>query len=142
MKKKILLLTILAHFAVFSQQKSFTINWEGENTIATERFSFKVPAFNKENFNYSLSEGLQFISQWATPQLINENSVEISNVNYGVITKTELKGLNLETIPNDLKFKIENSVARNKRYAFLTVSPIIKQNGVYKKVNSFSIIIR
>ena len=137
MKKKILLLTLLAHLTVFAQQKSFVLNWEGDKTIATESYSLKVPAFNKENFNYNLAKGLQFISQWSTPQLVNENSVELTNVNYSIISKSELKNLNLQTIPNKLEYNIENSIARDKRYAFLTVSPIIKQNGVYKKITSF-----
>ncbi len=139
MKKKLLLLTILTHLIVFSQQKSFVINWEGDKTISTESFSLKVPAFNQENFNYSLTDGLQFISQWSISQLVDENSVEITNVSYGVISKNELKGLNLQTVPKSLRLKLENSIARDKRYAFLTVSPIINENGVYKKVTAFTV---
>ena len=139
MKKKFLLLTLLANLTVFWQQKSFIINWEGDKTIATESYSLKIPAFNKEYFNYSLSKGLQFISQWSVPRLIDENSIELTNVNYAIISKAELKNLNLQTIPSSLTYSIENSLARDKHYAFLTVSPIINENGVYKKITSFNV---
>lgn len=139
MKKKLLLLALLVSAVVFSQQKRFDITWNGSKTIATQSFSIEVPAFNSEHFSYSLSNGLEFIAQWDISQSINENSAQISKVNYATISKNDLKDVDLKTIPNGIKFKLQNSTSRNKNGAFLTVSPVIKENGVYKKVTGFTI---
>ncbi|WP_417238021.1 type IX secretion system sortase PorU [Bizionia sp.] len=139
MKKKLLLFALLISVMAFSQQKRFNITWNGTKTIANESFSIKVPAFNEEHFSYGLSNGLEFIAQWDIPQLINENSVQISNVSYAAISKSDLKDVDLKTIPNAIKYSLNNSISRNKSGAFLTVSPIIRENGVYKKVTAFTI---
>ncbi|MGB1309288.1 MAG: peptidase C25, partial [Oceanihabitans sp.] len=123
-----------------SQQKQFTIQWKGYQNIATESFSIEVPSFNKENFSYTLKNGLQFVAQWETPSYVNESSIQINKTSYVQISKTALKGVDLKTIPNKITYTLKNSIARNKRFAYLSVSPIIKDaQGVYKKLVSFSV---
>ncbi|WP_339634029.1 type IX secretion system sortase PorU [Bizionia echini] len=139
MKKKLLLFVWFVSVVAFSQQKRFDITWNGTKTIATESFAIEVPAFNSEYFSYSLTDGLEFIAQWDIPQFINENSVQISNVNYANISITDLEDVDLKTVPNSLKFQLKNSVSRTKNHAFLTVSAIVKDKGVYKKVTSFTV---
>ncbi|RBP29947.1 peptidase C25-like protein [Oceanihabitans sediminis] len=139
MKKILLLIGFILHFAVFSQQKTFKITWQDYTTIATEKFSFEVPYFNKEHFNYSLTDGLQFVAQWEIASLVNESSVALSQVTYASISKNELKGVNLKSIPKKIQYTLSNSIARDVRHAYLEVSPIINDNGVYKKVTSFTV---
>ncbi|TYB79409.1 type IX secretion system sortase PorU [Bizionia myxarmorum] len=139
MKKKLLLLALCVSVAVFSQQKRFDITWNGTKSFSNESFSIEVPAFNSEYYSYNLDNGLEFIAQWEMTQLVNENSAQISNISYAPISKNELKDVDLNTIPNKLEFSLQNSTARNKNGAFLTLSPIIRENGAYKKVTSFTI---
>ena len=139
MKKKLLLLTFILPCIVFSQQKAFNISWQDYKTISNGNFSIEVPAFDEAHFNYSLNEGLQFVAQWKINNLIDNRSATLSNVSYTTITKNELKGVDLKTIPNQLKYSLDNSIARDKRYAYLIVSPIIKENGVYKKITAFTV---
>ena len=125
---------------MFSQQKQYTINWEGIKTISGGSYSLKIPAFNPENFSYDFNEGLQFITQWKLTTPINESSISVDNVRYTVISKADLKDLDLSTIATKLKFSLKNSKARDKQFAFFQLSPIIKDaNGSYKKVVSFQI---
>ena len=140
MKKKILLLTFILTTVAFSQKKQFNLKWDGVQTISSGKFTIEVPKFNLENFNYSLDKGLQFIHQWSTNSFINESTARIENIVYQPISKRDLKGLNVTTIPNDLEFSLKNTFARDKQYAFLMLSPIVRNaNGSYKKVVSFSI---
>ena len=56
------------------------------------------------------------------------------------ISRNELKDLDINKIPNKLKFSLKNSIARNKQFALFQVSPIIKDaNGGFKKITSFTI---
>ena len=139
MKKLLLISFILCSVIAYAQQRQFVIQWNGTTTLETPSYQFELPAFNKENFSFSDSEGLYFVSQWDTNTLINEQSLSLSNVSYEVISSSALKSLPRELIPNAPKVKLSNSIDRGKIYAFLKISPIINDNGVFKKITSFSI---
>lgn len=141
MKEKILfLLFISCTIAVFGQQKKYTIAWEASKTISGGSYTIEIPSFTNENFSYGFEEGVLFVDQWETNQLVNESSVVISNVVYTAISKANLKDLDLNKIPNTLEFSLKNSKARDKQYAFFELSPIIKDTrGGYKKVVSFQL---
>lgn len=140
MKKILLFLISVYSIAVFSQQKKFELQWKDYKTIASENFAFQVPSFNPENFSFSIDNGLQFVAQWDVSRLVNESSITITQVSYAPISKAALKDLNLKSIPNKLTYRLTNSIAREKRSAYLMVSPIVKDaQGNYKKVLSFHI---
>jgi len=140
MKKKLLLLLFSVTLFTYSQQKQFDIKWEGNKVLSTESFKLTIPSFNEANFSYSLSEGLQFVSQWKISQAIDKSSVSVSNVQYAPINQSDLKDLNINSIPNELTYSLKTSIARNTYYAYLVLSPIVKTNqGGFKKVTSFSV---
>lgn len=139
MKKLLFIFFILCTVFAFAQQKQFTIQWEGTTVLETSSDQIELPAFNKENFSYTDSEGLYYVSQWETTSLLNEKSLALSNVSYTVISSKDLKGLSQNLIPKTPKIKLSNSVDRDKIYAFLKISPIINDNGVFKKITSFRI---
>ena len=140
MKKKILFLLLMVSTSLFAQQKQYSLVWEAPQILSGDSFSFEVPAFNKENFSYDGDEGLLFIDQWESKTLVNESSILVSNITYLPISKSDLKDLDLNLIPNKLEYSLQNSVARDKMYTFFKCSPIIKdENGNYKKVTSFQI---
>ena len=137
--KKYLLLVCFSSIAVFGQQKKFSLDWVASEKIITENSAIEVPFFNKEFCAFDFSLGLQFIAQWEVSAAVNETSVSISQVNYSNISLAELKALDIDKIPNKLSYSLKNSVARDKRFAMLQLSPIIKENGVFKKIISFQV---
>ncbi|NCQ15657.1 MAG: hypothetical protein GW810_12835, partial [Flavobacteriales bacterium] len=80
MKKKLLLVVFFTSACVFSQQKKFTVDWNGFQTLSAQTFSVNVPSFNRENFSFSYEEGLQFVSQWKSSEFIDETKVNLTNV--------------------------------------------------------------
>jgi len=139
MKKIIFILVFLTFIFSYSQQKSFKIDWNGTNTLSTSSSSIKIPSFNKEHYSYNNEDGLKFIAQWETAGLINEKSVAVTNISYSSISLNELKDVNLNSIPKNVKVKLNNSIARGKTSAFLELTPIIKDNIGYKKITSFTV---
>ena len=138
MKKTILLLLLFFSAEVFAQQKEYTIIWEGSQTLYGDSFSTEIPYFNTEYFNYDSENGLVLTDQWESNFLINENSASLSNVVYQAISKKDLKDLDLNKIPNKLKFTLKNATARLKKHVFFQLSPILKDaNGNFKKIISF-----
>ncbi|WP_445737652.1 type IX secretion system sortase PorU [Mariniflexile sp.] len=140
MKKEFLLLLLFSCTAFYAQQQEFDVNWEPSQKISGGNYSFEIPSFNKENLSFSFDEGLLFMAQWKISNTINESSVALSNVTYASISKTELKDLDVNTIPSQLNYSLKNSSARDKQYAVFQLSPIIKDaNGSFKKITSFQI---
>ncbi|ULC60165.1 type IX secretion system sortase PorU [Flaviramulus sp. BrNp1-15] len=140
MKEKIIFLLLISSTVLFAQQKKYSILWESTQILSGGNFSIEVPSFNKEYFTYNFEEGLQFVDQWEANNLVNESSVSITNVAYQAISRADLKDLDLNTIPNELVYTLKNSIARNKKYIYFQLSPIIKDvNGSYKRVTSFQI---
>ncbi len=139
MKTYILLLFTLVSFFSYSQQKRFEIDWQGTINLQTDNSSIEVPSFDKKHFSFDYTTGLSFYAQWDINMPINESSVEVTDISYTTISVSDLKSLPLNTIPNTLKLNFKNTTARDKRRAFIEISPIIKDNGVYKRVNAFTL---
>lgn len=140
MKKKLLLFIFFTSYLIFSQQKSFTIDWNGFKTLSSESVSIKVPSFNSENFSFGFETGLRFVSQWKSSINIDETNIVLNNVTYSSISKPDLKDLDASKIPNEVVYELKNSKARNEQFAFFYISPIIKDgNGSFKKITSFTI---
>ncbi|WP_027127042.1 type IX secretion system sortase PorU [Gelidibacter mesophilus] len=139
MRIKLLLLFVLTSFLSFSQEKRFDINWDGTVVLETASSSLVVPSFDKDNFSFDTSMGIMFFAEWTSEGKINENSVSLTNVTYAIISANDLKSVPPETIPIAPKLHFENTVARDKTHAYLEVTPIINDNGVFKKITSFTI---
>ncbi|MCF7561207.1 type IX secretion system sortase PorU [Sabulilitoribacter multivorans] len=140
MKKEFLVLLLIISTTVLAQQKKYTIVWEEDQTLLGSNFKIKIPSFNQEHFSYSFDEGLMFVDQWKSNGFIDESSVTVTNIVYKTISKSDLKDLDVNSIPNKLQFSLENSIARDKKYAYFQIAPILKDNnGSYKKLISFQL---
>ena len=139
MKEKLLLILLIIGSIAFAQERQFTIDWATSQKISADTYTIEIPSFNAENFSFDFDEGLQFVTQWAISSPVNESSITVSNVSYVSISNNELKDLDVNTIPTQLSFSLKNSVARDKQFAVFKLSPIIKDNGGFKKVTSFQI---
>ena len=141
MKKKFILLTILiTSINCFSQQKSFNLNWDGVKDVSTHIYKREIPAFSGGTLNYDPTSGMSFVSRWPINSAINEQSLSVQNVVLEPISVSDLKDLDVQLIPSQLKATLKNARARTDQFALLEVSPIIKENNTYKKLVSFTIL--
>ncbi|WP_179008778.1 type IX secretion system sortase PorU [Winogradskyella forsetii] len=141
MKNCYLIVLSLFTMFCFGQQKKFSINWNGNKILQTAYSKIEVPAFDADHFNYNDTYGLTYFAQWESKGgSIDENSVQLTNIVYEIISKAELKDLNPELIPNSPKYSLNNTNARDKRATYFELCPIIKDNGAYKKITSFTLI--
>ena len=139
MKGKLILLMLFS-VACFGQQKGDVIlTWIDKSEISFGTYKVNVPQFKSENFsfngsNYSINYSLNL------PQSseIDENSLQITNVVFETIPQSQLGDLNIKSIPNTINAKIKTTIARDKVFAFLSLSPIIKDVEGFKKLLSFS----
>ncbi len=139
MKKFLLLLFILNQTILFSQQKTFNIAWDGTKMFQTSLSTIEVPSFDKAHLSFNDDTGLIYFAEWESNAEINESTAILNNVVYATITNSELKGLPINTIPRTPKFTLRNATDRNKRSIHLEITPIINDNGIYKKITSFTV---
>lgn len=139
MKKHLLVPLFFISAFMFSQQKSFDINWLQSKTLGVVKTSIKLPAFDNNHFNYDLYNGLTFFAEWDISNIVDENSIQLSNVSYAQISKSELYDLDIRTLPREPKVSLSNTSARGNLTAYLEITPIINDNGIFKKITSFTV---
>ncbi|MBA6154513.1 type IX secretion system sortase PorU [Gelidibacter maritimus] len=139
MRLNLLLLFVLLSTLGFSQEKRFEIVWQGNLLLETETSAITVPYFDKDHFSFDTNNGMRFFAEWVSDGNINKNSVRLTNVSYTNISAEALQSIPVETIPTEPILHFENTTARDKSHAYLELSPIIKENGVYKKITSFTV---
>ena len=137
MKKNFVVILFFASFFSFTQQKNFKISWKGNKVLETTYSKIEIPSFDKNHFSYDSDNGLIFFSEWKETGIINSENATITDIVYEQISKSDLKDLNLETIPTSPKFNLTNTNARGNKSVYFEISPIVKENNSFKKITSF-----
>jgi hypothetical protein len=137
---KIKLLFIFFSIVCYSQQKGdVNLDWVDNSEISFNTYTFIVPQFKSENFTFNnSSKAILYTLNLPQTAEIDENSLQITNVAFESISQSQLGDLNIKSIPNSINASVKNTIARDKVFAFLSLSPIIKEADGYKKIVSFS----
>ena len=146
MMKKTILFTFLIFLPLLlvAQTKDVTINWGEASSKKVSTSGIKQnPNTTKSEYNplkLAISEDeLLFKEQWVDDGFADENSIEVTNVSYGNLTSQELNTINKDLVPNKLTYSISSRTARDVIYTSVSISPVVKTNGAFKKVTSFSV---
>jgi hypothetical protein len=139
MKGKLILLMLFS-VACFGQQKGDVIlTWIDKSEISFGTYKVNVPQFKSENFSFNGSNNsIHYSLNLPQSSEIDENSLQITNVVFETISQSQLGDLNIKSIPNAINARIKTTIARDKIFAFLSLSPIIKDAEGFKKLLSFS----
>ncbi len=78
----------------------------------------------------------EYTKQWEVNQDIVASSIRLENIRYETIPSKELARLDKKGIPSTVSYNIATAQARDKKYAVLSLSPYVVQNGQYKRVTS------
>lgn len=136
---------IFSIFIIFScvfglaQQKQFEIGWKQSRILSTETTSLEIPSFNQDHFSFNEVSGIRYYAQWSETSLVNEQSAKLSNISSITISEADLKDVPRATIPSTPLLVLKNVSERGKIFIHVEISPIIRQNGVYKKITGFTI---
>lgn len=80
-----------------------------------------------------------YVTLWEETGMVDPNSVRITNINYGNLTREELDQIDVDLVPNQLKYSLQTTEAREKRYSILRISPVVRRNGNLQKILSFNV---
>jgi hypothetical protein len=140
-KNVLFLVVVLVCFSGFSQEQgSVSLVWKPKSNYAIGDNSYSLPQFSVENFQFNtVDNSIVYFKTIPTLSLYDEkNALDIYNVAYESISESELGDLSKKSVPTSLKYWSQTYRARDKTYLQFFLSPIISENGVYKKVVSFS----
>lgn len=139
MKKTVTLLLFVLSMCAFAQQGNVTINWVGTKNLSTGNSSFLIPQFDAQHLQFDAAlKTLQYQIKIPQQASVNENSLQITNVVYEAISESELGSLSRQNIASALQAKLTSRKSRDKHFAAISLHPIIKEGGSYRKVKSFS----
>ncbi|MGB5942046.1 MAG: type IX secretion system sortase PorU [Leeuwenhoekiella sp.] len=122
----------------FTQTRSIEITWNDGVQVGADGTSKVIPGFEDTHFSYDAVNSLQYVNHWET----STNAVtggQMTNMVYEPITIPQLLDLDPASIPDSHQFVVGISQARNKRYLYVSLSPIIKENGQIKRLVSCEI---
>ncbi|WP_309640273.1 type IX secretion system sortase PorU [Flavobacterium sp.] len=143
MKKIVFLITLLISTLTFAQQRGeMTINWTGKSIVNVGEEKVTLPQFNPLNFQFdNYTKQLYFNFKIPVTNEINENSIQITNIVYESMTRAELGDLSVSNTPNAPNAMARNLKSRDDLFAFISLSPIIKEGDSFKKIKSFSYVL-
>ena len=143
MKKLILFFTlILIPITLVGQDKFIELDWNNTNASKWRSTSQKNTVNDKNSevlIRLLINQDMNFIKQWEDINYVDENSLEISNIIYEKLSNNELKILNKKLIIGKHITELKSGKSRDKFYTSILINPIIKVNGVLKKIISFKI---
>lgn len=140
MKKITCFILLLFGLACYSQQaENITIAWSEKTAVSYGEYNINIPSFQGDNFNFdNFKKELTFTLKKPTSGLVDENSLQISNLMFETISEKELGILDRKKIPTSINATLKNSIARDLFFANISLSPIIKEQNTYKKLTSFT----
>ncbi|RZJ31093.1 MAG: type IX secretion system sortase PorU [Flavobacterium sp.] len=139
MKKLLLLFSVFFCFASHAQQGTVILEWTDNTQISYGDYQVKVPAFKSENYNYdNYKKAISFAMKVPVSAAVASNSLQITNVSYEPIQQSQLGDLRIASIPAAINATIKSINARDKFYALISLSPIIKDASGFKRIKSFT----
>ena len=140
MKKYLIFIISLSCFLLNAQQSgTVLVDWNLKTTFNYGETKFNLPQFNAENYSFDFSrKQINFGTKFLVPNFVDESSLKVSNVSYEIISESELGDLNKKEIPTEINAFVKNCISREEIRLFLGFSPIINENGVFKKVISLN----
>jgi hypothetical protein len=137
--KKILYILVFCFSQFVSAQQSGNIALEWNDNVykLNSRFQFSIPSFQNENFSFDdTKKTITFFKTFKYNGVAAANAVRVSNVVYETMPADKLGELDKKHIPNSINVQSESVRSRDDFSSVLQFSPIIYENGTYKRVKS------
>ncbi len=130
-----------------AQVKTVAIDWKTgtADNLKTESNTSEAVRMNQAGITQSLrldKDQMQFIGQWKDNGFADKASLVISNIKYGLLSSEELAKVESGAIPVDPNFVLKSAGARDVVYTRIILSPIVRVNGIPKKILSFNLTYR
>ena len=135
----IFLLVLNIFLALSQEQGNISLNWTDKKALSCGSFSYMVPQFNVENYQFdAYSKTVNYSLTIPLNNTVDESAFQITNLVFEPILESQLGDIAVKTIPTTFKYSFKNNIARDKYFGRIIISPIIKEGNSFKKLISFS----
>ncbi|OCB74363.1 type IX secretion system sortase PorU [Flavobacterium crassostreae] len=140
MRKLLLLFTLLICFISQAQSPIHVqINWLENNKTPSGASSFTVPYFSGKAYYYdSDQKKVFFTTNLISSYPLTTNGVVLTNVVYESLPASALGDLSVANLPSEVLPIVSNTTSRGQSHSFLSISPIIKREGSFQRITSFT----
>ncbi|WP_343588755.1 type IX secretion system sortase PorU [Flavobacterium sp.] len=140
MKQVILISLFLLPILSFSQiNGAITIDWQNKKEVNYGENKIVIPYFSGSSFRFDTTKkSIMLLQNLNQSNVSGNSSLQINNVIYESVSRADLGDLTLENIPEKPNESVIVTNARDIKYSFLSLSPIIKEGNSYKRIKSFS----
>ena len=140
MRKTLLVYLSLLPFISFAQiNGNITIEWLEKKEFPIGDIIINAPQFNGENYYYDVSKkAITYTLKLSESASFNKDDIQITNVIYEPVSTSYLGDLDSKNIPETPNASLKTITARELKYTFLVLSPIVKDNFGFKRIKSFS----
>jgi len=115
-----------------------TINWLEDLQYSSGDAMSTFPRFDGATYDLDISaKKISFKKSFKTSFPVDKSSLRVFNIVYQSISNEDLRFLDVSKISSSVDASIESVLARDLHYGLLALSPIIKDNGAFKKIISF-----
>ena len=135
----IFMLVLNSFLAISQEQGNISLNWTDKKALSYGSFSYMVPQFNIENYQFdTYSKIVNYSLTILLSNSVNESAFQINNLVFEPILESQLGDIAIKNIPTTFKYSFKNNIARDKYFGRIIISPIIKEGNSFKKLVSFS----
>ncbi|SCX80244.1 Peptidase family C25 [Flavobacterium anhuiense] len=140
MKQAFLIYIFLIPILSFSQLNgTITIDWQNKKEVNYGENKIIIPYFSGSSFRFDITKkSITLLQNLNQSGISNGSSAQINNIVYESISRADLGDLTPENIPEKPNESVIITNARDIKYSFLSLSPIIKEGNSYKRIKSFS----
>ncbi|MDN3676370.1 type IX secretion system sortase PorU [Flavobacterium paronense] len=135
----ICLVFLSTFLAIAQEQGNVSLNWTDKKELSFGRFSYMVPQFNAQNYEFDVfSKTVSYSLTIPLANKYNPDAVQITNLIFEPILESQLGDIAKKNIPTSFKSSFKSYTARDKFYGKIILTPIIKEGNSFKKLISFS----
>ena len=140
MKNILAFIFIITSCIANSQQSgTISIDWIAKTEYAIEETKLQIPQFSSDSYNFNFhNRTLLYVKKIPVDYIIDENSLQVTNIVYESISESKIGDLSKSEINNTIKASVKAINSRDQNYCYLSFSPIIKDESGYKKVLSLN----
>ena len=139
--KNLFLCITLSFFGSYAQNsvsERIELEWNENNSVITSRNNnLQVPTVKNQFLDADLLP--KYTKTWKINKGYAIDTYKITNVKYQIITSNIFKNNSFDKIPKEIKSKLNVAKSRDASEIILTMTPLIKEGMVVKKVISFNI---
>ena len=138
MRNFLLYIFLFSFLFVSGQTRHVQLNWGTTSQKSTSITSSQKPNTLESNLFFNVEEN-KYVEQWVDNSFANPSSITLSNIVFETISANDIQGIDISLIPNEVKYTISSNLGRDIIYTSFSFTPVILQNGIYKKVLSLDI---